>query len=46
MVHNMGDSDGHSWLFEVIYLAVMKVVSWVEAVALYRRHINVLSLVT
>ena len=42
----MGDGYCHSWLIEIIYLAVMKVVSWVEALALYIRHINVLSLVT
>jgi hypothetical protein len=46
MVHDMGDVDGYSWLLEVIYLFVVNVVTWVKAVALYCRHMNVLSLVT
>jgi hypothetical protein len=46
MVHDMGNVYGYSWLLEVIYLLVVNVVTWVEAVARCCRHINVLSLVT
>jgi hypothetical protein len=42
----MRDVNEHSWLAEVIYLLVMDVVTWVEAVAGYFRHLDVLSLVT
>jgi hypothetical protein len=38
--------DEHSWLFKVIYILVVDVMTWVEAVAGYFRHISVLSLVT
>jgi hypothetical protein len=34
----MRDVNEHSWLVEVIYLLVVDVVTWVEAVAGYFRH--------